>query len=112
MTKKKLGIGEPLINKKFKSLEEAMGYAKRLKEFIRYNCKTKERFCQAVIVVSNNNAVLIIDNDYGVSDRPGRPSKEKHRTEMKMYEYYEKETDWHIHLLLVAYLCSAMMLCV
>lgn len=93
MAKKKLGIGEPLINKKFKSLEEAMGYAKRLKEFIRYNCKTKNRFCQAVIAVSNNNAVLIIDSAYEVSDRPGRPSKEKHRTEMKYNDNYNKETN-------------------
>ena len=45
MAKKKLGIGEPLINKKFKTFEEAIAYAKRLKEFIRYNCKIKKRFC-------------------------------------------------------------------
>ncbi|MCI8567687.1 MAG: hypothetical protein HFG48_00020, partial [Bacilli bacterium] len=109
MAKKKLGIGEPLINKKFKTFEEAVAYAKRLKEFIRYNCKTKKRFCQAVIGVSNNNAVVIIDNAYEVSNSVGRPKKEKHRTEMKCYEEYGTETDWHIHLLLVAYPCCAMM---
>lgn len=109
MAKKKLGIGEPLINKKFKTKEEAIAYAKRLKEFIRYNCKTKKRFCQAVIAVSNNNAVLIIDSAYADSKNVGRPKKEKHITEMKCYDNYNKETDWHIHLLLVAYPCCAMM---
>lgn len=41
MSKSKLGISSFDLNMRFKDKDEAIKYAKRLKEFIRYTCKKK-----------------------------------------------------------------------
>lgn len=43
MSKSKLGISSFDLNMIFKDKDEAIKYAKRLKEFIRYTCKKKAR---------------------------------------------------------------------
>ena len=43
MAKKKLGIGQMEINKKFSSYEDVCRYAKNLKQFIYDLCKRKNR---------------------------------------------------------------------
>ena len=59
MAKKKLGIGQMEINKKFDSYEDACRYAKNLKQSIYDLCKRKADkgwMAQAMIVVSNTRS--------------------------------------------------------
>lgn len=61
MAKKKLGIGNIEINKKFKDKEEAYRYAKRLIEYIRYIINknaNKGWYAQAMIVSSNQKKII------------------------------------------------------
>ena len=51
MSKSKLGISSFDLNMRFKDKEEAIKYAKRLKEFIRYTCKKKENKRKIVITL-------------------------------------------------------------
>ena len=53
MTRGKLKLSSFDIDKRFESKEEAIKYAKRLREFIRYNCKKRNWSAQAIICVSN-----------------------------------------------------------
>lgn len=95
MAKGKLGIGTFDIDKKFKDKEEAYKYAKRLKEFINYNCKKKNWSAQAIICISNvegNSSFVYLEQNGKV----GRPKKAR---------YCGKDNillDWHIHVLIVS----------
>lgn len=77
-------------------------YAKRLKEYIRYNCKGKKRFAQAAIIISNTNGDYIIDSAYKPSNKVGRPEIVKHICSFGCRNK-ELNTDCHLHLLLVSY---------
>ena len=95
MAKGKLGIGTFDIDKKFKDKEEAYRYAKRLKEFINYNCKKRNWSAQAIICISNveGNSSFVYFEQNG---KVGRPKKAR---------YCDKDNillDWHIHVLIVS----------
>lgn len=96
--KKKLGISQIEINKKFASRDEAFKYAKRLREFIRYTCKKNASIgwqAQAMIVVSNikgnTSSVYYEQNGQAHKPRKARRSWEENNV-----------IDWHIHILLVS----------
>lgn len=77
MSKKKLGIGNIEINKKFKDKEEAYKYAKRLIQKIRYVCKVKADkgwYAQAMVVTSNLRKDVSTLR-YKITGKRGRPRK-------------------------------------
>lgn len=95
MTRGKLKLSSFDIDKRFESKEEAIKYAKRLREFIRYNCKKRNWSAQAIICVSNikGNSSFIYFEQNG---KVGRPRKAR-------YNYSDDLIlDWHIHVLLVS----------
>ena len=101
MSKSKLGISSFDLNMRFKDKEEAIRYAKRLKEFIRYICKKKANngwSAEAMICVSNKkgNSTMLY---YEYNGKVGRPRK-------VMDKYYSVNEDinveWHLHILLVS----------
>ena len=101
MSKSKLGISSFDLNMRFKDKEEAIRYAKRLKEFIRYICKKKANngwSAEAMICVSNKkgNSTMLY---YEHNGKVGRPRK-------VMDKYYSVNEDinveWHLHILLVS----------
>jgi len=101
MSKSKLGISSFDLNMKFKDKEEAIKYAKRLKEFIRYTCKKKENkgwSAEAMICISSNkgNSSIVY---YEHSGKVGRPKKviNKYHSEKDSIK-----VDWHLHILLVS----------
>lgn len=103
--KKKLGINQIEVNKKFKNKYEAFQYAKRLRERVRYVCKTKADKgwqAQAMIIVSNVKGNVAYQY-YEHSGQVGRPKKKKGYSKI-IEQYYNgnSNTDWHIHVLLVS----------
>ncbi len=101
MSKSKLGISSFDLNMRFKDKEEAIRYAKRLKEFIRYTCKKKADkgwSAEAMICVSSNkgNSTMVY---YEHNGKVGRPSK-------VIDKYYSVNEDikvkWHLHILLIS----------
>ena len=106
MAKKKLGIGNIEINKKFKDKEEAYRYAKRLIEYIRYISKKnadKGWYAQAMVVSSN----LMKDVSmlrYEITGKRGRPRKKHDISNIIANSWYKGnyKTDWHLHILLVS----------
>ncbi|MGE5456341.1 MAG: hypothetical protein ACM3O4_04495 [Ignavibacteriales bacterium] len=99
MTRKKLGISQIEINKKFASREEAFKYAKSLREFIRYTCKKKAKNnwqAQAMIIVSNIEGSTSYAY-YELNGQVGKPRKKR-----ELFNNKEIYTDWHIHILLVS----------
>lgn len=101
MSKSKLGISSFDLNMRFKDKEEAIRYAKRLKEFIRYTCKKKADkgwSAEAMICVSSNkgNSTIVY---YEHNGKVGRPKK-------VISKYYSEKdnikVDWHLHILLVS----------
>ena len=101
MSKSKLGISSFDLNVRFKYKEEAMKYAKRLREFIRYTCKKKtknEWSAEAMICISSNkgNSTIVY---YEHNGKVGRPKK-------VINKYYSEKgnikVDWHLHILLVS----------
>lgn len=77
MSKSKLGISSFDLNMRFKNKDEAIKYAKRLKEFIRYTCKKKADkgwSAEAMICVSSNkgNSTIVY---YEHNGKVGRPKK-------------------------------------
>ena len=101
MSKSKLGISSFDLNMRFKDKDEAIRYAKRLKEFIRYNCKKKADkgwSAEAMICVSSNkgNSTIVY---YEHNGKVGRPKK-------VISKYYSEKgnikVDWHLHILLVS----------
>lgn len=101
MSKSKLGISSFDLNMRFKDKDEAIKYAKRLKEFIRYTCKKKARngwSSEAMICVSSNkgNSTIVY---YEHNGKVGRPKK--------LISKYHSENgnikvDWHLHIFLVS----------
>lgn len=101
MSKSKLGISSFDLNMRFKDKEEAIRYAKRLKEFIIYTCKKKAGkgwSAEAMICVSSNkgNSTIVY---YEHNGKVGRPKK-------VISKYYSEKgnikVDWHLHILLVS----------
>lgn len=100
MSKSKLGISSFDLNMRFKDKEEAIKYAKRLKEFIRYICIKKANkgwSAEAMICISSNkgNSTMVY---YEHNGKVGRPSK----VIDKYYKYSNIKVDWHLHILLVS----------
>lgn len=106
MAKKKLGIANIEINKKFASGEEANRYAKRLISFIRYNCKKRasKGWLAQAMVVSSDLKKEVSQLRYINSGKRGRPKKELYIYERTANEWYKGnyKTDWHLHILLVS----------
>lgn len=103
MSKKKLGIGTVDINKKFKDKEEAMKYAKRLKQFIDDLCKRKGWQASAIIGISRlKKEVSRID--YEISGKRGRPKKAVRINEVMANSWYKGNyyVDWHLHIIIVS----------
>ena len=103
MSKKKLGIGTVDINKKFKDKEEAMKYAKRLKQFIDDLCKRRGWQASAIIGISRlKKEVSRID--YEISGKRGRPKKAVRINEVMANSWYKGNyyVDWHLHIIIVS----------
>ena len=101
MSKSKLGISSFDLNMRCKDKDEAIKYAKRLKEFIRYTCKKKANkgwSAEAMICVSSNkgNSTIVY---YEHNGKVGRPKK-------VISKYYSEKgnikVDWHLHIFLVS----------
>lgn len=101
MSKSKIGISSFDLNMRFKDKDEAIKYAKRLKEFIKYTCKKKARngwSAEAMICVSSNkgNSTMVY---YEHNGKVGRPKK-------VISKYYSEKgnikVDWHLHIFLVS----------
>lgn len=101
MSKSKLIISSFNLNMRFKDKEEAMKYAKRLREFIRYTCKKKtknEWSAEAIICISSNkgNSTIVY---YEHNGKVGRPKE-------VISKYYNEKgnikVDWYLHILLVS----------
>jgi hypothetical protein len=106
MAKKKLGIATIEVNKKFKDVDEAFRYAKRLNSFVRYVCKNnanKGWMAQSMIVVSNMKKD-VSRLRYEISGKRGRPKKRFDIDERIAYGWYKGDyrTDYHLHILLVS----------
>lgn len=106
MAKKKLGIGNIEINKKFKDKEEAYRYAKRLIEKIRCVCNDKADkgwYAQAMVVCSNLKKDVSTLR-YEITDKRGRPKKKHDINNIIANGWYngDYKTDWHLHILLVS----------
>lgn len=103
MSKKKLGIGTIDINKKFKDKEEAMKYAKRLKQFIDDLCKRKGWQASAIIGISRLKKEVSSIN-YEISGKRGRPKKIVNINNVMANGWYKGDylVDWHLHILIVS----------
>lgn len=106
MSKKKLAIASIEVNKKFKDVDEAFKYAKRLNSYIRYICKKnadKGWMAQSMIVVSNMKKD-VSRLRYDISGKRGRPKKRLEVDENLAYKWYKGDymTDYHLHILLVS----------
>lgn len=103
MSKKKLGIGTIDINKKFKNKEEAMKYAKRLKQFIDDLCKRKGWQASAIIGISRLKKEVSSIN-YEISGKRGRPKKVVKINEVMASSWYKGDyyVDWHLHIIIVS----------
>ncbi len=106
MAKKKLGMGTVEINKKFKDMEEAEKYAKRLISHIRYVCKknaNKGWYAQA-FVVSSNLKKDVSTLRYEITGERGRPKKVHDINNVIANGWYKGNytTDWHLHILLLS----------
>ena len=103
MSKKKLGIGTVDINKKFKDKEEAMKYAKRLKQFIDDLCERKGWQASAIIGISQLKKE-VSNIRYEVSGKRGRPKKKVVINNVMANGWYKGDylVDWHLHLLIVS----------
>jgi len=100
MAKKKLGIGQMEINKKFDSYEDACRYAKNLKQFIYDLCKRKADkgwMAQAMIVVSNTRS-----NATQLKYVDGKPRLIINDIIVDKIYHGDYKTDWHIHILIVS----------
>ncbi len=103
MSKKKLGIGTVDINKKFKDKDEAMKYAKRLKQFIDDLCERKGWQVSALIGVSQLKKE-VSNIRYEVSGKRGRPKKKVVINNVMANSWYKGDyvVDWHLHILIVS----------
>lgn len=103
MSKKKLGIGTIDINKKFKDKEEAMKYAKRLKQFIDDLCERKGWQASAIIGISRLKKE-VSNIRYEVSGKRGRPKKIVNIDNAIANNWYKGDylVDWHLHILIVS----------
>ena len=103
MSKKKLGIGTVDINKKFKDKEEAMRYAKRLKQFIDDLCKRKGWQASAIIGISRLKKEVSSIN-YEISGKRGRPKKIVEINKVIANGWYKGDyyVDWHLHIIIVS----------
>ena len=103
MSKKKLGIGTIDINKKFKDKEEAMRYAKNLKQFIDDLCKRKGWQASAIIGISRLKKEVSRIR-YEVSGKRGRPKKKVEIYDAMANGWYKGDylVDWHLHILIVS----------
>lgn len=103
MSKKKLGIGTIDINKKFKDKEEAMKYAKRLKQFIDDLCKRKGWQASAIIGISRLKKE-VSSIRYEVSGKRGRPKKIVNINNVMANGWYKGDyyVDWHLHIIIVS----------
>lgn len=96
MAKSKLGMATFDIDKRFESKEQAFKHAKRLRKFIRYNCKKRNWATETIISISNikgSSSNIYLEQNGKV----GRPRKKRIN-----YESIERNVDWHIHVLLVS----------
>lgn len=97
MSKSKLGMSSFDIDIKFKDKEEAIRYAKRIIEKIRYICNRKKWSATAMVCISNikGNSCYTY---YEHNNKVGRPKKVK-----KINSYKgNAEVEWHLHILLVS----------
>lgn len=97
MSKSKLGMSSFDIDIKFKDKEEAIRYAKRIIEKIRYICNKKGWSATAMVCISNikGNSCYTY---YEHNNKVGRPKKVK-----KINPYKgNAEVEWHLHILLVS----------
>lgn len=103
MAKSKLGIGTIDINKKFKSKEDAMKYAKRLQQYIKDMCKRKGWQVSAMIGISRLRKQVSTIN-YEVNGKRGRPKKKVMLNEVMANGWYKGNylVDWHLHIILVS----------
>lgn len=100
MAKKKLGIGQMEINKKFDSYEDACRHAKNLKQFIYDLCKRKAdkgRMAQSMTVVSNTRS-----NSTQLKYIDGKPRLIINDIIVDKIYHGDYKTDWHIHILIVS----------
>jgi len=106
MARKKLGIGNIEINKKFKDKEEAYRYAKRLIEYIRYISKKNadKGWSAQAMVVSSNLKKDVSTLRYEITGKRGRPKKKHDINDVIANNWYKGDytTDWHLHILLVS----------
>ena len=86
MAKKKVGIGTIDINKKFKNKEEAMKYAKRLKQFI-YDLSKRKGWQVTAMIGISRLAKDSSDINYEISRKRGRPKKI-----VKIYDGWNKNS--------------------
>lgn len=97
MAKSKLGLYSFDIDIKFKDKEEAMKYAKKVIEKIRYTCKKKNWSATAMVCISNTkgNSSYI---HYEHTGKVGRPKKIKeihpHKSNI--------EVEWHLHIIMAS----------
>ena len=97
MSKSKLGMSSFDIDIKFKDKEEAIRYAKRIIEKIRYICNKKSWSATAMVCVSNTKGNSCYSH-YEHNNKVGRPKKVK-----KLYPHKSNiEVEWHLHILLVS----------
>jgi|GEM_PF-6287494 len=105
MASKKLGISSFDLDMKFKDINEARRYAKRLIEHIRYMCNknaNKGWSAQAMVCISN----VIGSSSYKYNEKNGkvgRPKKVRKYSDYNL-KYYNgnMNVDWHMHILLVS----------
>ncbi len=99
MSKSKIGIGTIDINKKFKNKEEAIKYAKRLKQFI-YDLSKRKGWQVTAMIGISRLAKDSSDISYEISKKRGRPKKI-----VKIYDGWSKNSylvDWHLHLIIIS----------
>ena len=97
MAKSKLGMSSFDIDIKFKNKDEAMKYAKKLIEKIRYTCKKKNWSATAMVCISNTEGNSTYQH-YEHTGKVGRPRKVKevhpHKNNI--------EVDWHLHIIMAS----------